>query len=377
MYHKATIALCFLICSFVLCSDSDSHTDTAVIDIVSEYSNSFEETATLCEDVHASESLLLSLPTEIIIEIARYLSLKDTLVLRKASRHFCDELYTAIVVGKYSMDLNTSGTRWFPYFRIKLKGFHEFIRLNNTIGSRTVSSIALERGLVECFHFKILEAFIYFSENSLLESVFVQLENYCPTRNYSNINCQLVDKIIISFIDDDVRKWLKNESFLKSKWKKVHFLVESQPLSFEGFYSLISKMSFEELRFRVPRYRNNLAWSELFASLGEETRKKMHIEGCHFAMDLPDFASIRSHATLLGKTALIQTMESNGLLQFMRKRPLLMELEVKLLYLEDFEKFQDFIQCDDLKKLDRELKITLCYEDLRSGEYFEYSFPSQ
>ena len=335
----------------MLCSDSGSYTDTALIDIVSEHSGSFEEKATLCEDSQASESLLLSLPSEVIVEINGYLSLKDTLALLFVSHHFFEELYKVALemYFKNMKILNLSNN----FYQFRLKGYDKLIYLNNTARNRASLSMALENGSVKCVYYKT------------------------PVWSYSSIDCQFVDKLIISFFLDGSRTLLENESFLKSKWKKVHFLVESQPLSFEGFYSLISKMSFEELRFRVPRYRNNLAWSELFASLGEETRKKMHIEGCHFAMDLPDFASIRSHATLLGKTALIQTMESNGLLQFMRKRPLLMELEVKLLYLEDFEKFQDFIQCDDLKKLDRELKITLCYEDLRSGEYFEYSFPSQ
>ena len=313
-----------------------------------------------------SQCLLTSFPSELFTEVLKYLDLKGTLSLRSVCHYFIQKCDITATVQRRCKDVQPSNPR-FARFQIIFKGFVLY-----TDKIQIMASLALKCGLVESFHFNTLRAYDGFEEKSLLEEVFVRVQANDTRLNFSNIDFQFVDKIFISVEDSQAGNLLRNKSFISINWKCIHFEFKSLPSSLNDYAKLISSLNFEELLLTTGNSIHFVCWDTMLGSLDEGTRKKIKIEGYLFKFNLPDITLIRS--VHFGSP---QSIDSNILLQFIQERPLLKELEVRFQSLKIFEQFLNFIQSPDLEKLDRELKITLCYEDPRSGEYLEYFFPPQ
>ena len=366
IYHKATIAFCFLICSLIACSSSGSHTDTAVTESTSEHSDSFEELTTFYEDMKTSKSPLLSLPFKEMDRILGYLDLYDTLILRSVCHYLVQQCDITAAVQRRCKYMQSCDRR-FAQFQIRFKAVEESISLKNTNDNQIIASLALKCGLVKSFQFNTLRAYKDFEEKSLLEEVFVQLEAMDTYFNFSKIDFRFVDKIFIPLIHNNASEWLKNANFLEKNWKNVHFSLAMLPPSLDDYVNLISRLNFEELVVRAELF--SVRWFEILWSLDESIRKKIHIEECHFAEDLPDVASIHPIMMAWPKRSFIKNIKSYGLVRFIQERPLLKELKLRFSKVHSYQKFKRFLRETDLTSINREFRIILAYLNGKPSQY--------
>ena len=371
-----TFAACLVfLYSFIACSSSDSYTDIALLDNAFTSSSENQCTGQIVE-LSQSESCSPSLSFDLIRKSIDYLDLEDIFMLRLVYHYFCQERYTNLAVEKLYKEVDMSvHERRKADLQIKLKGCTNFMYCYSTRSNLHKLSMALGNGIVERLHFMSFSEYADFENKFLLKQVFVQLEKGHPcSKFFSNTDFKFVDKICITTGKTRSSSWLQNESFVNTKWKNIVINMSALPLSLEDHSKLISNLKFEQLVISaelIPDVR----WPEIFASLNEDIRKKIHLERCVFILEFPNVVSIRSTVGYPRRFS-IGTMKSSGLLRFIKERSLLNELELDFFALSDFESFKGVVEEADLARLDRELKIILKCPNYRKTKTAEFIFSS-